>query len=334
MVTETKTAPIQETVSVPDWETTIPPTNLIFDDGEPLESNRHCIAMNVLIRSIMEGLGDREDYFAGGNMFIYYSTAQLQFDSAHRERNQDFRGPDFFAVLNVDGRTNRQGWVVWEENGRYPDVIVELMSPSTARIDKNKKKDIYEQIFRTPDYYVFDPFNPDSLQGWHLNKNQQYEELTKNERGWLWCQSLGFWLGTWSGTIQRETAVWLRFYDGEGNLVPLPEEAAEAKAEAAEVKAEAAEVKAETAEAKAEAAEAKAEAAEAKAEAAEAKGLQEGLKQGVLRQLMRLLVLRFGEVPQSLETRLEGLTIERLETLVEVVLTVNSLDQFIGDGLE
>ncbi len=334
MVTETKIAPIQETVSVPDWETTIPPTNLIFDDGEPLESNRHCIAMNVLIRSIMEGLGDREDYFAGGNMFIYYSTAQLQFDSAHRERNQDFRGPDFFAVLNVDGRTNRQGWVVWEENGRYPDVIVELMSPSTARIDKNKKKDIYEQIFRTPDYYVFDPFNPDSLQGWHLNKNQQYEELKKNKRGWLWCQSLGFWLGTWSGTIQRETAVWLRFYDREGNLVPLPEEAAEAKAEAAEVKAETAEVKAETAEAKAEAAEAKAEAAEVKAEAAEAKGLQEGLKQGVLRQLMRLLVLRFGEVPQSLETRLEGLTIERLETLVEVVLTVNSLDQFIGDGLE
>ncbi len=49
---------------------------------------------------------------------------------------------------------------------------------------------------------------------------------------------------------------------------------------------------------------------------------------------MRLLVLRFGEVPQSLETRLEGLTIERLESLVEVVLTVNSLDQFIGDGLE
>ena len=280
MVTETKIAPIQEKVSVPDWETTTPPTNLIFDDGEPLESNRHCIAMNVLIRSIMEGLGDREDYFAGGNMFIYYSTAQL--------RNQDFRGPDFFAVLNVDGRTNRQGWVVWEENGRYPDVIVELMSPSTARIDKNKKKDIYEQIFRTPDYYVFDPFNPDSLQGWHLNKNQQYEELKKNKRGWLWCQSLGLWLGTWSGTIQRETAVWLRFYDGEGNLVPLPEEAAEAK----------------------------------------------GLKQGVLRQLMRLLVLRFGEVPQSLETRLEGLTVERLESLVEVVLTVNSLDQFIGDGLE
>jgi hypothetical protein len=34
-------------------------------------------------------------------------------------------------------------------------------------------------------------------------------------------------LGTWQGTIDRETAVWLRFYDQDGNLVPLPEEAAQ-----------------------------------------------------------------------------------------------------------
>jgi hypothetical protein len=32
-------------------------------------------------------------------------------------------------------------------------------------------------------------------------------------------------LGTWEGTIDREIAVWLRFYDRAGNLVPLPEEA-------------------------------------------------------------------------------------------------------------
>ena len=67
-------------------------------------------------------------------------------------RNKEFRGPDFFAVLNIDGRTDRQGWVVWEENGRYPDVIVELMSPSMARIDKGIKEDIYGEVFRTPDY--------------------------------------------------------------------------------------------------------------------------------------------------------------------------------------
>ncbi|MEC4984123.1 MAG: Uma2 family endonuclease [Oscillatoria sp. PMC 1068.18] len=218
-----------------EGELPMPPTDLIFDDGEPLESNRHRIAMNVLIRSLQQGYSDISDFFTGGNMFIYYSSSQARNIQAG---NHDFKGADFFAVLNVDGRNDRQGWVVWEENGRYPDVIVELMSPSTARIDKGPKKDIYEQVFRTPDYFIYDPFDAESLQGWHLDHGNGYQELQPNERGWLWCQRLGYWLGTWEGTIDRETAVWLRFYDESGNLVPLPEEAAQQQAEAAQKEAE------------------------------------------------------------------------------------------------
>ncbi|MEH2456431.1 Uma2 family endonuclease [Nostoc sp.] len=211
--------------AIGNWEPPMPPTDLIFDDGEPLESNRHRIAMNVLIRSLQQAWANRNDLFTVGNMFIYYSSTQV--------RNRDFRGPDFFVVLNVDSNNSRLGWVVWEENGRYPDVIVELMSPSTAAIDKGIKKNLYEQTFRTSDYFVYDPFDPNSLQGWHLDDNQQYQPLTPNERGWLWCKRLGFWLGTSQGIIDRETAVWLRFYDVAGNLVLLPEEAAIAQAEAA-----------------------------------------------------------------------------------------------------
>jgi Putative restriction endonuclease len=139
-----------------------------------------------------------------------------------------------FVVLNVDGTRDRQAWIVWEENGRYPDAIVELMSPSTTSIDVGLKKDIYEQTFRTPDYFVFDPFDSNSLQGWHLDANQQYQSLTPNERGWLWCQRLGLWLGTWEGEIESKPAIWLRFYDREGNLVLLPEEAAERARQQAE----------------------------------------------------------------------------------------------------
>jgi Uma2 family endonuclease len=84
-------------------------TDLIVNDGEPLESNRHRIAINVLIRSLNQALGDRTDFFAGGNMFLYYSSQQT--------RNRDFRGPDFFVVLDIDGTYPRQGWVVWEEAG-------------------------------------------------------------------------------------------------------------------------------------------------------------------------------------------------------------------------
>ncbi|MCZ8046358.1 hypothetical protein PN434_12850, partial [Microcystis aeruginosa CS-558/01A06] len=58
--------------------------------------------------------------------------------------------------------------------------------------------------------------------------------------GWLWCETLGYWLGTWEGTIDRETAIWARFYDSEGNLIPLPEEAAQEQAAAAQEQAAAA----------------------------------------------------------------------------------------------
>lgn len=239
-IKETRT----QTPEVVDWEPPMPPTDLIFDDGEPLETNRHRVAMNTLIRSLQQAWADRNDYFTGGNMFIYYSSAQA--------RNRDFRGPDFFVVLNIDGSYPRQGWVVWEEEGRYPDAILELMSSSTAEVDTGTKKDIYERTFRTPDYFVFDPFDPNSLQGWHLELSQGYQPLVPNERGWLWCETLGFWLGTWQGTIDREPAVWLRFYDRNANLVLLPEEAAEAKVEAVEARAEAAEARVEAAEARVE----------------------------------------------------------------------------------
>ncbi|MDB9314971.1 Uma2 family endonuclease, partial [Spirulina sp. CS-785/01] len=109
-----------------------------------------------------------------------------------------------------------------------------LMSASTASEDVGTKKRIYEQTFRTRDYFVYEPFNGDSLQGWHLNRHQEYEELTPDERGWLWCESLGLWLGTWEGRLRRENAIWLRFYDRDGNLVLLPEEVAEQEQQRAE----------------------------------------------------------------------------------------------------
>lgn len=222
-----------------DWQPPPPPTDLIFDDGEPLETNRHRIAMNTLIRSVQQAKADRTDFFAGGNMFVYYSRDQVM--------NRDFRGPDFFVTLEVDGNRERQGWVVWEESGRYPDVIVELLSPSTAAIDRGEKKDLYERVFRTSDYFLFDPFAPNSLQGWHL-VNRRYQPLQPNDRGWLWCEALELWLGTWEGAIDREpptgTCRWLRFYDPDSNLVLLPEEAAAQRAYQAEARAQQAEARA------------------------------------------------------------------------------------------
>jgi Uma2 family endonuclease len=230
----------------PEWPIILPPDyqDLIFDDGEPLESNRHRLYMNVLIRSMAQGLAERKPYFVGGNMFIYYSSQQV--------KNRDFRGPDFFVVLDVEDNKDRLGWVVWEEAGRYPDVIIELMSPSTRHTDTGIKKTIYGDIFRTSDYYVFDPFEPSSLQGWHLDLDQGYQPLMPNAQGQLWSKRLNLWVGPWQGKIEGLEVTWLRFFDPKGDLVLLPEELAQQQAELAQQQAGLAQQQAELAEQKAE----------------------------------------------------------------------------------
>ena len=99
------------------------------DDGEPMETQRHKLQMDLLIEGLDTWLEQREDGYVGGNMFIYFSQAQL--------KNQDFKGPDFFAVTGVS-KKERKSWVVWEEE-KAPDVVIELLSASTANFDKTEK---------------------------------------------------------------------------------------------------------------------------------------------------------------------------------------------------
>jgi Uma2 family endonuclease len=198
-----------------DWPIGVsrPPANLPETDGEPLESNWHRDAMVLLIELIRFLFQGRTDFFVGGNMFIYYSWDQV--------RNRDYKGPDVFLVKGVDGGRNRPFWAVWQEKGRYPNLIIELLSPTTADVDRTTKKDLYAQTFRTPEYYLYDP-ETEHLEGWRLNGQLSYQPIVANERGWLWSEQLGVWLGTWRGRFQADyDAVWLRFFTTAGELVPL-----------------------------------------------------------------------------------------------------------------
>jgi len=116
-------------------------------------------------------------------------------------------------------------------------VIVELLSASTKEVDLGAKKTLYKQVFRTRDYFVFDPFDANSLQGWHLDLDRGYQPIAANEQNLLWSHTLGLWLGTWTGVVEDDNATWLRFYDSSG-LVLLPEEAERQRAEAERQKSE------------------------------------------------------------------------------------------------
>ncbi|MEH2284239.1 MAG: Uma2 family endonuclease [Nostoc sp.] len=200
--------PLATTPSVKDvTESIIFPPGDIYSDEPPLESDLHREQIDLLIRLIKWWWRDRQDFYATGNLTIYFSPNQ--------KKSEEFRGPDFFVVLDTE-KKDRKSWVVWQEDGKYPNVIIEMLSDSTASVDKGLKKQIYQNTFRTPDYFWFDPNNLE-LQGFHL-LDGQYQELVPTESGWLWSQQLNLYLGVESGK--------LRFFTPDGHLVILPEEEA------------------------------------------------------------------------------------------------------------
>src|SRR5262249_35747277 len=125
-------------------------------DGEPTENERERLQINLLLDALGQYWRDRQDFCAAGNMFLYYSAEQarqvLAEEAEPTRPRRAFRGPDLFIVLHVDGGYRRQKWVVWDEEGRYPDVICEFLSPSPRQSDQTTKKTLYEQTFRTREY--------------------------------------------------------------------------------------------------------------------------------------------------------------------------------------
>ncbi|MBF2075663.1 MAG: Uma2 family endonuclease [Synechococcales cyanobacterium C42_A2020_086] len=195
-----------------------PPGDL-WSNEPPLESDFHRRQIELLIRLLEWWWRDRQDFYASGNLTIYYSPNQL--------KSEFFRGPDFFVVLGTE-KKDRRSWAVWQEDGKYPNVIVEILSSSTASVDRNLKKQIYQDTFRTPDYFWFDPDTLE-LKGFHL-MDGQYQELQPTPQGWLWSQQLQLYLGLWDGK--------LRFFTPEGELVLLPEEDLSQQAEQERQRAE------------------------------------------------------------------------------------------------
>lgn len=194
-------------ISPQDLEAQMPDATQLMSNEPEMESTLHYNQLLLLV-SCLEWLWlGRNDFFIGANLTVYFSREQL--------RNQDFRGPDFFLVKQTQKR-DRNSWVVWEESGKYPDLIIELLSTSTAKIDRTLKKELYQDRFRTPEYFYFSPETLE-LKGYRLMGNK-YQEINPESRSYLWSEVLGLYLGIAAGK--------LRYFTWEGVCVPTPEECA------------------------------------------------------------------------------------------------------------
>ena len=225
---------------------------LILEDGIPMDKPVHRAQMNLFLDvlwMLMLELG-RRDYYAGGDMFVYYSPEQAQdvveeqrqlvlFERGERpDRPQltAFRGPDVFFVQGVDGERERDAWIVQEEDDRFPDLIVELLSPSTAAYDRGEKKRLYEQTFKTSEYFVYPP-GGQTVEGWRQLDNA-YQPIARSRQGRLWSRELEVELGVWHGEYGGKTGHWLRLFHPDGRLVPTKDEKADQRAEEERQRAE------------------------------------------------------------------------------------------------
>ncbi len=209
--------------------------DLPCDDGMPMETSKHYFQMTLLIDSLARAWENRQNFYVGGNMFVYFSPAQ--------EKTHDFKGPDVFVVLDVPKHPLRKSWVVWQE-GKAPDVVIELLSKSTAKEDKGKKKLVYQNQLRVPEYFWYDPFTSE-LAGFRL-QGGVYRRIKPDSKDRLISRRLDLALVRWQGCYMDQETTWLRWTTPGGEILPTSQERernAQQKADEAQQKADEAQQK-------------------------------------------------------------------------------------------
>jgi len=213
------------------------PRPLVYkeSDGKPMaETDKHRRAIIYLIEALSLHFAAQPDVYVSGNNFVHYQEGNTK----------AYVSPDVYVVFGVENRA-RDFYKVWEEGGRTPAVVFEITSKSTQDEDTGRKRRIYEQVLRVPEYLLFDPtgdYLRPRLQGYGLVEGQYVPSVMENDR--LHSDLLNLDL-----EVQGEV---LRLYDPvTGRYLPTLSEEHE-RAEQAEERAEQAEERAEQERARAE----------------------------------------------------------------------------------
>ena len=190
-------------------------------DGKPMaETDIHRDDMVDLIETLKDHFAAEPDVYISGNLLLFYEPGN----------RRKYVAPDVFFVRGVPKLPPRKYYLLWEE-GKGPDVVIEITSKTTRKEDQTKKPILYRDVLRVSEYFRFDPteeYLKPSLQGSRLEAGQ-YVPIAPVE-GRLPSAILGLHLE------RRGTE--LRLYDpATGRCLPTRAERAR-EAEAAQQRAE------------------------------------------------------------------------------------------------
>lgn len=129
-------------------------------DGKPMaETDRHRRLSTNLIDTLDLRFEPDPNVYISGNLLIFYS----------RGNRRKHISPDVFVVKGVPKR-ERLNYLIWTE-GKGPDAAIELTSSSTRHVDTKRKFELYRDILKIKEYFLFDPFDDylvPRLQGFRL----------------------------------------------------------------------------------------------------------------------------------------------------------------------
>lgn len=185
----------------------IEPIDYPESDGEPMaETEIHAELMINLRFALKHRFRADPNVYVGVNMLMYWAKGD----------NRKSRAPDVFVVFGVPKEPARRTWKVWEE-GKAPDVVIELSSRKTWLEDLYEKWQVYARL-GVREYFIFDPeydYLPEPLMAWRLDEGQ-YRLLPINDDCVL-SEALGLELVNTGTTLRLRNP-------RTGELLPTEEE--------------------------------------------------------------------------------------------------------------
>ncbi len=195
--------------------TTLPPRRvyrkeyLPESDGKPMaETDVHRRLLFALAHALETYFRARHDAYVSGNIFLYYRD-----DKGHRKNVS----PDILIAFGVEKKERRIYKL--EDEGKAPDVVIELISAETKAKDLGEKRYIYATL-GVGEYYIFDPLHETlqpSLRGYQLVDGEYMPMMGTS----LLSKAMGLELRAEEGT--------LRLYDHKTGVRLLTPEEAEAE---------------------------------------------------------------------------------------------------------
>ena len=110
-------------------------------------------------------------------------------------------GPDVAVFFGLHGYED-WGTLDVAKEGAIPALVIEVTSPDTRKNDVGIKKDFYHRA-GVPQYVIVDVRS--RKDGRHLRLTSfrhapaGYERIPPDDRGWVWLDSIGIWLGSAEG---------------------------------------------------------------------------------------------------------------------------------------